>query len=260
MIKKYTTEDIKNSLKKIGIRKGDSIFIHSNLGYLGLLDGCKNANELCREFLNVVTEVLGEEGTLIVPTFSYSFCHGEVYNPYKTETKCGILSTYIRKKYPENRSLDPNFSICGIGKLMETYKNCNIHESFGNGSFWELFLKYNGKIVFISLDAGWATLIHYIERCNNVNYRYNKAFNGIMELKEKVLRDYAVHFVYDGKSDAPATDRIAKMCNDAGICKETNLGNSTISACSARKYYDYFTNILKYRPRVLCAQEVLSDE
>lgn len=259
MIKKYTSDDIKNSLKKIGIRKGDSIFIHSNLGYLGLLDGCKNADELCREFLDAVKDVLGEDGTLIVPTFSYSFCHGEVYNPYKTETKCGILSTYIRKKYPENRSLDPNFSICGIGKLMEIYKNCNIHESFGNGSFWELFLKYNGKIVCINFDAG-STFVHYIERINNVSYRYNKAFNGVIEINGKIQRDYAVHFVYDGEADAPAMERVDELCRTAGICRCSNLGNGTILAFSAREYFDYFTNILKTRPRVLCAQEVLSDE
>lgn len=254
MIRSYTTEDIKNALTQVGIKKGDSIFIHSNLGFLGLLSNCNSAESLCKGFTETMIDVLGEDGTIVVPTFSYSFCHGEVFDPLLTATKCGMLATYMLKKYPENRSMDPNFSVCGIGRLMKIYKDCNTHESFGIGSFWDLFLKHEGKILCINFDAG-STFVHYIERRNNVEYRYNKAFNGIIKHNGYNKKDYAVHFVYDGADNAPAMERVDKLCRENAICKESNLGNGTMLAFSARKYFDFFSALLKKRPRVLCARE-----
>ena len=107
----YTKNDIKNALIDVGIKKGDSIFIHSNLGFFGKLKDCQTIEDYCENVKDVFLDILGSEGTLIVPTFSYSFCNNEDFDAKKTQGICGAFSEYIRLSSESIRSEDPNFSI-----------------------------------------------------------------------------------------------------------------------------------------------------
>ncbi len=254
----YTEGDIVLALREVGISARDDVFLHSNLGFFGQLEGCRSADGLCAAFLRSIREVIGEEGTVTVPTFSYSFCHSELYDPYVTKTTCGMFAEYMLRKNPGNRTLDPNFSVCGEGPNMRDYLNCNTHDTFGEKSFWELFRKNKGKIICLNFDSG-STFIHYIERQNNVSYRYNKAFNGQLVVDGKIVRDYAVHFVHNGQDDAPCMERVDRLCKEHGISRQTNLGRGTVLAFSCNRYYDFFSDLLKTRPRVLCKEECIQN-
>ena len=111
----------------------------------------------------------------------------------------------------------------------------------------------------MNFDSG-STFIHFIERNNNVSYRYNKAFNGKTIIHGIVKKDYAVHFVFDGADDAPSMERVDELCKAQNVSKQVNLGKGTILAFSTQKYYDFFTELLKVRPRVFCVKESLPDE
>ena len=193
----YGFHDITAAFQDVGVQQGDSIFIHSNLGFLGMPEGARNADDICSMFLKAIQIVIGNAGTLVVPAFSYSFCHGELYNPESTASACGMFSEYVRVQRDVRRSLDPNFSIAAWGRLAEYYTDAPAHESFGKGSFWERLLEQKGKIICVNMDCG-STFVHYIEHFNQVPYRYNKAFNGVMvNFNGMEKRDYFVHYVYD---------------------------------------------------------------
>ncbi len=255
----YCYSDIVNSFRKVGIQSGDDVFVHSNLAFFGRPEGCDSADELNGMFVRAFREVLGKEGTLIVPTYSYSYCHDEIYDPYESETPCGMLPGYMIREYPENRSLDPNFSICGIGEHMRHYLSCNIHEAFGEGCFWERFLERSGKVLCMNVHTA-STMIHYVECKNRVSYRYPKAFNGQSRIGGKLVRDYAVHYVCDGGDDAPAVERIGRICEEGGFLKKTVLGKGRLVAFSAKDYDRCFSALLKTRPRVLCKTESFKNE
>ena len=55
-----------------------TLFIHSNIGYFGKLDNLKNKDQLYK-FFDVLMDIIGN-GTIIVPTFTYSF-QKEVFDP-----------------------------------------------------------------------------------------------------------------------------------------------------------------------------------
>ena len=81
MASMYTYDDLLSALRGAGIREGDDVFIHSNIGFLGRLNGVSSSQELCDRFIQALQEVLGSKGTLVLPTFTYSFCHGEIFDP-----------------------------------------------------------------------------------------------------------------------------------------------------------------------------------
>ena len=194
----YTSEELLNALKEVGIKEGDNLFVHSNIGFFGRMEGVTSADSLCDSFLSVLRKSVGEEGTVVLPTFSYSFCHGEIYDPKETKSDCGMLTEYSYRKGGFTRSYDPNFSISVWGKNTEYYTNNPASESFGKDSFWDRLLTTGGKLVCMNMDCG-STFVHFVERACSVSYRYNKSFNGIIRMPDgSELRNYAVHYVHDG--------------------------------------------------------------
>ena len=108
----YTNEDIISVLNKVGFHKGDTIFLQSNLGFFGKLKDCKNKEELCENFKNYIFDTIGTKGTLIVPTFSLTFCNNQIFDKKITPSvECGILSEHIRMKSNSYRTNDANFSV-----------------------------------------------------------------------------------------------------------------------------------------------------
>lgn len=57
-------EDIKNGLRKLGIKKGDVIGVHSSLRSFGYVKGGAKA------VIDALLEVVGKEGTIAMPTHS----------------------------------------------------------------------------------------------------------------------------------------------------------------------------------------------
>lgn len=247
----YGYEDILTALRKLGVQEGDDLFLHSNLGFFGRPEGCSSGEELCALFEKALRTSVGESGTVIVPTYSYSYCRGEIYDPYAAGTTCGSLADYMRRKYPENRTLDPNFSVCGVGGRIQEYQKCNIHESFGTGCFWDMLMEHDGKILCMNVHAA-STMVHFIECRNQVGYRYNKAFNGESLIDGKRKKDYAVHFCCDDEESRPDVDRITELCRTGGIMKEESLGKGLIGAYSAKEFFSFFSGLLEKNERALC--------
>ena len=247
----YTSFEFEECLRGIGIAAGDNLFIHSNIGFFGRMKEVKTADELCEKIYSVLKNVVTEIGTIVLPTFSYSFCHNEVFNPKSTKTDCGMLTEYAIRQEDTIRSLDPNFSIVAWGKRAIEYTENPTHESFGQGSFWSRILESGGKIVCMNFDCG-STFVHYVERANSVSYRFNKAFNGTFHLDNgSEWRDYAVHYVFEGEDDYPSFDRLDKKCRETGICKIGNVGRGTILSMDINEYYSLICKMLEDNPRCL---------
>lgn len=248
----YGVSDIEDALKQVGIEYGDDVFVHSNIGFFGKLKNCETGEHLCSAFLDSIRNVIGKNGTAVFPTFSYSFCHGEVFDPYKTKTTCGLLSQYVLGKEGAIRSLDPNFSVVAIGNKAVYYTEDPTHESFGAGCFFERFVNNNGKIICMNFDAG-STFIHYIECKNAVEYRYNKAFNGILSINGQEKKDYAVHFVYslDRPEDAPNMPNVNSFCKRNNLFKKEKLGKGALLSMQSKTYCEAIERELKIHPRFM---------
>src|SRR6476646_2995873 len=58
-----TKEQLKLDLQKIGLRKGDSVLVHSSLSKIGFVENGAQA------LVDALAEVVGNEGNLLFPTF-----------------------------------------------------------------------------------------------------------------------------------------------------------------------------------------------
>lgn len=232
----YSQNDIVNALVNVGLKKGDKIFVHSNLGFFGILENANNQNDYWKLFKDAIFEVIGDKGTLVVPTFSYSFCWNKEFNLKTTPCTVGMFSELVRKDPDSIRSEDANFSIAAIGKHAAYFTETKQNHSFGKDSFWDRFVNLNGKICCFNVGLLYNTLIHYAEKLLQVSYRYDKSFEGFFindNIKEK--RNF-VHFVRDlsDPNTLPDLKKLNNISYELGKAKDVKLGKGQISCIYAQ--------------------------
>jgi aminoglycoside 3-N-acetyltransferase len=99
------------------IKKGDAIFVHSDItpfGKLAITDRAWFFNSLIDSFLKVV----GEDGVLLMPVFTYSFCKQETYDVQRSASTVGVLSEAFRRQPSVFRNMHPIFSVAGRGRFI----------------------------------------------------------------------------------------------------------------------------------------------
>jgi len=216
----FTKSDIIDKLKKAGIQKDDSIFVHSNIGFFGRLENANNSEEYCEIFKDSIFDVIEENGTLIVPTFSLSFCNNQIFDKQQTVSfECGIFSEFIRQKENSKRSDDANFSVCAIGGKSDYFTKEVSEHSFGTNSFWDRLWQKNGKICRFNMSSDYNTFIHFVERELNVPYRYDKEFRGISIVNDKKVVKKYYHFVRDLENSNHLSDlsKLEQKCKELGL-------------------------------------------
>ena len=248
----YSRDEIISALKGLGVQKGDNLFMHSNIGFFGKLKDATTQEDYYRIFKEAILEVIGSEGTMVVPVFSYSFCKGNVFDINETPGVCGFFSENLRKDPLSSRSADANFSIAAIGANSIYFTSDAPEHSFGKGSFWDKFLQKKGKFCNFNFDAG-STFVHYVEKSIGVNYRYDKAFKGISKNNNGEREQVFYHFVYDlnKPEDGPEFTKFHKKAIETGLAKTANLGRGQIVLISAEDTYKLIATEIPVNPTFL---------
>ena len=93
----------------MGLRKGDIVFFSTSLGMVGTAKDVFTNDELNQLFLDCFRLVLGEEGTILVPTYSYTFGESTTtelacFDPDETVSRVGSFPEFIRKQIDARRT------------------------------------------------------------------------------------------------------------------------------------------------------------
>ena len=173
-------EHMKNDLL---LSANDSVFLHSGVKGFGLLEG--GIMTILEAFRKTIPS-----GLLMIPTFSYSWCEGKIYDPLTTDCKAmGSFGADVWKKPGFIRSTNPNFSIATIsfqGNESEIQKLYDVDDTcFGEKSVFDnIYHRSLQKPTYIMLLGGAhndcifrCTFVHYVEEKVKIDYRYKKNFH-----------------------------------------------------------------------------------
>lgn len=173
-------------LGAIGVREGDLLIVHSSFKSLGLTDA--SPADVIRTFVKAV----GNEGTLMMPTFTYSYAGiwgVQPFNPTTTPSLfMGILPETLRSYPGALRSASPTYSVAALGRhakaLTESKENAG---GLGAGSSFEDAYRLGARILLIGVGNNRNSMIHYAEYASglpicDIPYR---AFWGNAALVEK---------------------------------------------------------------------------
>jgi len=229
-----TTQMFVDKLKPY-IQKGDVIYIEIDVMTFGkLADALISKKEFLKKILTIFETLIGNEGTLVLPTFSYSWGStraDKFFDINKTKGEVGIFPEYVRKLTGTKRSLDPMFSVVARGKYADDITDIE-YSSFGKGSAFEKLHKYNAKLISFGLSQFDPTFVHYIEEVYSrdisaINYRLEVEFNGLFQHEKCEQR----HFCYMRPLDSTLifTDKnIKKDLISSGDLASIKLGASNI--------------------------------
>lgn len=248
----YTQHQLSEAMKTVGLKQGDVVFTHSSIGFLGYPRQVQNASGICRVIFDAFFAVLGKEGTLVVPTFTYSFPQEKDFDLENTPSTVGMFSEYVRCLPGSFRSSDPIFSVSAIGAKSGDITKDVSRECFGLGSVWERLYNLNAAFMNIGIDVG-STFIHYIEQRLKVPYRYKRLFAGYLIEGSQKKRSGVVHFARDltYRAATPDFTKLAQDARESGLAKIIPIGKSEINMIRAREMFELCRQKLKVDPSYL---------
>ena len=116
----YKFSHIKNAFSDVGLRQGDTAYFSTGLGFIGPADDVKNEEELNQLYLKAMRQIIGNEGTILIPAYSYSIGKSTrqtpiVFDPLTTPAEAGPFPDFFLKQKGVVRSHDPMVSMAGLG-------------------------------------------------------------------------------------------------------------------------------------------------
>ncbi|MBR7131129.1 MAG: AAC(3) family N-acetyltransferase [Lentisphaeria bacterium] len=156
----HTIRSLHRDFADSGLRRSDTILIHSSMRSLGDIEGRAEG------FLRALAEYFSE-GLVAFPTLSWDLVNASqpVYSVRDTPCTTGLLPELFRSYPGVRRSLHPTHSIAALGKEAEDFLAG--HELFDSpahrNSPWGKLYDRRAKILFIGTTLACNTFLHGVE-------------------------------------------------------------------------------------------------
>lgn len=231
-------------LEELGVGPNDGLLVHSAVQYLGRPEGGMGM------YLQDFDRVLGPGGTLVVPTFNFSFARGEPYNSIVTPSVgMGAFSEYIRQHPQALRTPHPMQSLAAIGSHAADLARRDTPGAFDPGSAFERMLDLDFKLLLMGADIQAVSMLHYCEQRVGVPYRYWKDFTGSVNTPYGwELRTYRM-LVRDMDLD-PHIELypVQNVLQTRGLWREADLNYGFISICRLADFVSVVEEFLREDP------------
>lgn len=246
--------------RALGVRPGMTLVVHSSLRSLGFVNGGPVAVILALE------EVLGAEGTLVMPTHNANLSEPSswvnppapeawwdviretmpVYDPALTPTyKMGLIPETFRKQSGVIRSQNPDASFAAWGKHAHfVTANHALCPLFGEESPLARVYDLNGWVLLLGVDHNRNTSLHLAEGRAQIPH-------GVIRLGSPMLVNGERQWVAFDDIDWDDGDFIelgTAFAHDTGLQREGQVANARALLMPQRALVDYAVPWLeKYR-------------
>lgn len=248
---------LKDYARYLEIEKGDIVFVSSDAKKM-MWDAVKNKESAdLNLFIDGLIAAVGEEGTVIFPTYNWDFCGGTTFDYKSTPCKTGTLGSIALKRTDFRRSKHPIYSFAVYGRYQDIICEMENKDSFGIDSPFAFFRDNNVKnyIIDVSLCHCF-TFAHFAEQqSGSVDYRFVKSFTAGY-IDEKGHESQQTFSMFVRKLDMnvettidPIEDDFIREGAESVIC----INNSHIKKIEMGKSYGIMLNdILNNKSRKLC--------
>lgn len=157
-----TRERIADGLRRIGLKAGQGVMVHSSLSSFGRVEGGAPT------VIAALMDVLAERGTLLLPTFNHfaPWLPGGagLYDPAVTPTSNGIIPETFRRMPGVWRSLNPSHPYAAWGADAERYTvRHHLTLTMGPDSPLGMLWREGGYGLFLGTRYGSNTFKHVVE-------------------------------------------------------------------------------------------------
>lgn len=239
----------------LGIKRGDVVYISSDVtqftynavkqcGIRGLL----GRNDFYSKLIDAFQELVGNEGTLLFPMFTWSFCKGIPYNTTTTPGEVGALNNWILKNRDDfKRTAHPLYSFMVWGRDAEMLCAMTNRTAWGADSPFEYFHRIGAKnlLLNVSLEQCF-TFTHYVEESIGIPCRYYKDFRGEY-ITEDGISEERTYTMFVRDLDIESAQVTPDNCLiNAGVAKKTVYNGMTLQCVELNSAYPHIVENYKF--------------
>ena len=171
--------DYMDFLQGVGVEKGDIIDVSSDMANVLLYCRRIGVRLVPDHLIDSLQELVGPEGTVMIRTFTWDFCHGEPFDIRTSPSRVGALGNAAMKRADFKRTGHPIYSWMVWGKRAGELLQMDQPNAFGPGSVFD-FLDINQakQLTLGNTSSDSTTQMHHVEAACKVPYRFDKPFTG----------------------------------------------------------------------------------
>jgi aminoglycoside 3-N-acetyltransferase len=249
---RVSKRDIEIALRKLGLKKGDIVGVHSSLSSFGYVEGGADA------VIDALLDIVGREGTIVMPTHSTNRIKVELtpeeaaagalwlykilpFDPKETPCSTGVIPETFRKREGVMRSLHPMFSVAAIGskakEIIEAGSD-NVLEA------WKKLLELDGYILFIGVGLEVCTAMHLAEERVVLPKHILEKITPPKWFVEKYPED---EWEWDF-GPYPEFSKMEEPCQKHKIMRTIKVGEATLKLVRLRELIDLYVEYLRKTP------------
>jgi len=248
---KITIDQLRKSLLKVGLCTGDTVFIHSGIGNIGIFEGGR------KKLFEILLDIVDiNKGNILFPTFSFFprmidyLESNPIFDVRSAPSYMGSLTQYALKSGIGKRSINPTHSVLCIGKdqdwLAGEHHFCKT--PFCDKSPFYRYLKLkNAKILLIGVSTDVITTIHAVE--DNIDFPINVYTNKIYHIK--CINWFGEEIIVETRAHNPVVSLARNISRFDEIFKkkcfigEEQVGLGKITFIDAKKFFNLLVELAK---------------
>ena len=249
-----TLDDIGLALAELGIARDATVMVHADAGIAAQLRTLEPDDRLpmCVETLKAY---FAEQGTLIVPSFTYSATQGQDFDVAQTRSAVGQFSEVFRTSANVQRSAHPIFALSVYGRKVNQFLNAQLTDCFGSGSAFDLLYQEDATIVCLGCDVSRITFVHYVEQAQAVSYRYMKSFQSRVIENGQSVSGTVDYFVRDlDRNTGCDLEWLKAEAVKRGAMKSAPIGRFEALSIRTRDFFGVASDLLNSNPYALIAE------
>ena len=235
-------KEIVRGLRETSLKSGDVVLVHSAMRTFGPIEGGAET-VVC-----ALLEVLGEGGTLVVPTFMFAHEAEEdpIIDPCNDPSEMGIITETVRLLPGSfsNTAFRHRFSAVGNRARMITEVDPAL-SPFDLRSCFGIMLALNCQVLICGMTYDVSTSHHCAEFVSEVPYRHTVPLNVKVKLSDGsvVRQDVLDYQPKPGKDGVyyerePDSGRLGRMLEERNLVGMAAIGNAAVRKFAMRDLID----------------------
>ena len=228
----------------LDINEGDILLVGSDITLLGLSAYYNGEQFEPNKFIDSIIRKIGQNGTLLFPTYNWGFCKGEIFDYKNTVSQTGSLSNVALKRKDFVRTKHPIYSFAVWGWDRSKLYNMDNTSSFGSDSPFAYLKENDAKMLIIGVSyQNSFTFMHHVEEMEKAPYRYLKNFKSkyIDGKGEESIRTYSM-CVRDLELGVITRFDLENEMKENGVAKHCTINNIEIINVNLKKAYTVIKN------------------
>ena len=248
-----TKDSVISDLKKLGIQRGDILFLTADLMNIGYYGGSRK--ETLSNWVEIFNELVGEKGCYIIPSYTSTFLRFKknssiVFSKYSPSI-AGAFVNFLIKRNEVKRSTHPTHSYVGLGNNVEHFLNSNSPKSLSYSIIGDI-INANGKLLMLgTVDKKNAPpAMHYVQEV--LGHTQKGPFKGLFQtyfINEKGEKELFTVKDYGGCSRGAYNLYGALIINEA--IEFGKVGSANCAIMDGKKSFSVLYDILKDKPEII---------